>query len=112
VSGTKDPYSLQHADHCIGYLRQLVRCHPDLTPIRFTWEADLHSYMTGTGFEEHECWSWDAVWEWQRARNLTGVMVAAGKHESRPGAEGHHIKPGEKMFKAEWTEVVPDHGHM
>ncbi|CAN8100779.1 unnamed protein product [Discula destructiva] len=105
VAGIKDPYNLQHTDHCLGYLRQLVRCRADLTPIRFEWVADYHAYMTGDGFEEHACRDWDAVWEWQRGRNTTGVMVAQGKHASLPGTPGHHIKPGETMFTAEWQEV-------
>lgn len=100
----RDPYDLQHTDHCIGYLRQLVRCRPDLTPIRFQWVAEHHAYMTGARQEEHVCRSWDAVFAWQKGRNTTGVTVV-GKHASLPGTPGHHLKPGENIAKAAWQPI-------
>ncbi|THU92336.1 hypothetical protein K435DRAFT_862586 [Dendrothele bispora CBS 962.96] len=62
-----------HITHCLGYLRQQVLCHPDLTLEPAGWQdRDLNSGEGAT----HLCWDWEAVYRlvddnwstWKRTR--------------------------------------------
>ncbi|KAH6949426.1 hypothetical protein BKA56DRAFT_506862 [Ilyonectria sp. MPI-CAGE-AT-0026] len=76
VEKTQDYDKTAHADHCIGYFRQHVLCHSDLTPIYFQWDGKANSYRTDP-HPTHSCRSWDAIWKWSAGRNKTGMRVHA-----------------------------------
>ncbi|KAH7007129.1 hypothetical protein EDB80DRAFT_684376 [Ilyonectria destructans] len=76
VEKTQDYDKTAHADHCIGYFRQHVLCHSDLTPIYFQWDGKTNSYRTDP-HPTHSCRSWDAIWKWSAERNKTGMRVHA-----------------------------------
>lgn len=63
--------SLDHIDHCIDSLRQLVMCRTDVAIQTYSWIPTLR--IPWANFEtEHECQNWDALdgWASQRAFDL------------------------------------------
>ncbi|CAK1356547.1 uncharacterized protein RHO25_012310 [Cercospora beticola] len=79
IPGARNEYQLMHGDHCIDYLRQVLICHGDLTPIRQHWEPSLHAYAAEQE-TVHQCRDFQKIWEWAAERNTTGLR-ADGKHE-------------------------------
>ncbi|KAF2206591.1 hypothetical protein CERZMDRAFT_52914, partial [Cercospora zeae-maydis SCOH1-5] len=79
LPGGTNEYQLMHGDHCIDYLRQVLMCHGDLTPIRQHWEPSLHAYAAEQE-TVHQCRNFDQIWNWAAERNTTGLR-ADGKHE-------------------------------
>ena len=50
-----------HIKHCLGYLRQMVLCSPDLTLERAGWEErDFDFDRVGA---THVCRNWETVYE-------------------------------------------------
>jgi hypothetical protein len=70
-----------HLDHCIDYLRQVIMCHGDLTPITFEWNIELDTYLAHHS-TTHECRDFGEIFEWAKGRNNTGIVVD-GNHENR-----------------------------
>lgn len=72
--GEAQAWQYGHASHCIDYLRQALMCHGDLTPIYMGWSEEHNTYM---GLQENvmQCRSWDAIYEWSKERNTTGMRI-------------------------------------
>lgn len=59
--------SLDHVDHCIDSLRQLVMCRTDVAIQTYSWIPNLR--IPWANFEtEHECQNWDALDGWASLR--------------------------------------------
>jgi len=55
-------------DHCIDYLRQVIMCHGDLTPITFEWNDELSTYLAHHR-TQHVCRRFDKIFDWSERRN-------------------------------------------
>ncbi|TKW52087.1 hypothetical protein CTA1_11345 [Colletotrichum tanaceti] len=75
------PQRVNHTDHCIDYLRQVIMCHGDITPITFEWIPDIDGYIAHHS-TEHVCRNFDAIFDWAADRNTTG-LEADGKHQNK-----------------------------
>lgn len=54
---------LEHTDHCIDILRQVLMCHADISVVTYEWIEDYR--MPWPQFKmEHECRNWDAITDW------------------------------------------------
>ena len=59
--------SLDHVDHCIDSLRQLVMCRADVAVQTYSWIPTLR--IPWANFKtEHECQNWDALDDWASQR--------------------------------------------
>lgn len=63
-------------------------CHGDLTPITFEWNRELNTYLAHHS-TVHQCKNFDAIYEWARKRNDTGIIVN-GNHENKELTEPEH----------------------
>ncbi|RMY99402.1 hypothetical protein D0860_08306 [Hortaea werneckii] len=74
-----DTYRI-HVDHCVDYLRQVVQCQGDLTPLAYHWNAELQ-----TGFPEfgatHTCRNFEMIDEWALARTMYLGPEYRGGHQ-------------------------------
>ena len=66
-------------DHCIDYLRQVIMCHGDITPITFEWSNERSNYLARHG-TEHQCRNFDAIFYWAQGRHAG--MAVDGDHEN------------------------------
>ncbi|KAK3312966.1 hypothetical protein B0H66DRAFT_485102 [Apodospora peruviana] len=63
-----------HLAHCVDYLRQVLMCHGDLTPITLR-------YNQSTDFVEpnfrirHTCRNFDMIWEFAAKGNRSGISI-------------------------------------
>lgn len=65
----KFPYFYRdHLDHCVDYLRQVVQCNSDLTPLRYVWNEELSVTLPVFG-QVHTCRNFQKVQEWAMARS-------------------------------------------
>ncbi|KAK1993874.1 hypothetical protein LX36DRAFT_585434, partial [Colletotrichum falcatum] len=54
---------LEHVDHCIDMIRQVLMCHGDLSVQTYTWIDDYR--WPWPNFQiEHMCRKWDLVMDW------------------------------------------------
>ena len=67
-------------DHCIDYLRQVVMCHGDLTPITFEWISEINGYIAHHS-TEHRCRDFNVIYGWAEGRNTSGFTVK-GNHKN------------------------------
>ena len=58
--------------HCIDYLRQVLMCHADMTPI--TLDLVPHKYNPNFSIK-HTCRNWDRVWDFALERNISGSAI-------------------------------------
>ena len=65
-------------DHCIGYLRQVIMCHGDITPITFEWSDESNSYLAHHS-TEHICRNFDRIFDWASSR-AAGDSKVDGNH--------------------------------
>ncbi|KAK5997739.1 Transacylase cctO-like protein [Cladobotryum mycophilum] len=68
---------LEHADHCIDMLRQVLMCHGDIAVQTFGWRDD-YRWPWPNFRVDHECRNWDAIMEWagdNYVENLRGPVV-------------------------------------
>ncbi|KAI7475361.1 hypothetical protein KC351_g10143 [Hortaea werneckii] len=74
-----DTYRI-HVDHCVDYLRQVVQCQGDVTPLAYHWNAELQ-----TGFPEfgatHTCRNFEMIDEWALARTMYLGPEYRGGHQ-------------------------------
>jgi hypothetical protein len=79
------PQNIFHIEHCLDFLRQLVQCSSDLTPIPLV-------YSKGAGFpipdfeQVHTCRSFDSIRKWALKQNedtLSTVEGSSTKGKSR-----------------------------
>ncbi|KAI0146668.1 hypothetical protein BJ166DRAFT_629195 [Pestalotiopsis sp. NC0098] len=53
----------KHKSHCIDYMRQVVQCHGDLTPISFWYEGTEVGYSFDHAVV-HQCRNFDSIYKW------------------------------------------------
>jgi hypothetical protein len=65
----------KHLSHCIDYLRQVLMCHGDLTPITLYPEATRNPpYMPDFAIK-HTCRNWDSIYAFAKMGDRSGLMV-------------------------------------
>ncbi|PYI28114.1 hypothetical protein BP00DRAFT_351923, partial [Aspergillus indologenus CBS 114.80] len=64
-------------DHCLDYLRQVVQCQSDLTPLTFFWSDQVNATLPNFG-DTHTCRDFKAIHEWSMQRRAV-----------HPGEHGH-----------------------
>lgn len=65
-------------DHCIDYLRQVIMCHGDVTPITFEWVPEIQGLIAHHS-TEHLCRDFKALYGWAKSRGVPGFS-AGGNH--------------------------------
>jgi hypothetical protein len=68
---------LEHADHCVEYLRKVIMCNGDISMQTFTWKPDYRRPWPNFSVE-HECRNWDSLMDWAKEHNvpsLTGPIL-------------------------------------
>ncbi|KAI0202340.1 hypothetical protein F4808DRAFT_458939 [Astrocystis sublimbata] len=89
-----------HMDHCIDYLRQVLMCHGDTTPVNQKWFDAARRY--GPDFETlHTCRPFDELVAWSRARSP----------EARSGTEGREVAKDANMVVREGLLVAHERRH-
>ncbi|KAL0931139.1 uncharacterized protein CTRU02_213874 [Colletotrichum truncatum] len=83
------PQRVNHTDHCIDYLRQVIMCHGDITPITFEWIPEIDGYIAHHS-TEHMCRNFDTIFDWSVKRNTTG-LEADGKHQNKELKHAEHF---------------------
>ena len=60
-------WKLDHMEHCIDHLRQVIMCHGDLTPAPlYSWEGfGIELVRSGS----HTCRKWEPIQAWMAARS-------------------------------------------
>ncbi|KAE8152272.1 hypothetical protein BDV25DRAFT_138087 [Aspergillus avenaceus] len=76
-------------NHCIDYLRQVIMCHGDLTPITFEWNHGIDGYLAHHS-TPHMCRNFNAIYEWAADRDDTGLR-ADGNHKNVDLEEHEHF---------------------
>jgi hypothetical protein len=77
----ESPQNIFHIEHCLDFLRQLVQCSSDLTPIPLV-------YSKGAGFaipnfeQVHTCRSFDAIHDWAMKQNEDALKTVEHTSES------------------------------
>ncbi|KAE8369713.1 hypothetical protein BDV27DRAFT_152794 [Aspergillus caelatus] len=74
------PQRQAHSDHCIDYLRQVIMCHGDITPISFEWNNGIDAYLAHHS-TPHMCRNFNSIYEWAAKRDNTGLR-ADGNHKN------------------------------
>ncbi|KAH7386592.1 hypothetical protein BKA64DRAFT_580946, partial [Cadophora sp. MPI-SDFR-AT-0126] len=60
--------------HCIDYLRQVLMCHGDLTPITLTWSDEM-DWVKPNFSIQHTCRNFQSIWDFALSRNLSGISI-------------------------------------
>ncbi|PVH73089.1 hypothetical protein DL98DRAFT_368816, partial [Cadophora sp. DSE1049] len=68
--GVAPPEKTKHGDkahigkteHCVDYLRQVLMCHGDLTPITLTW-SDKMNWVKPNFSIQHTCRNFQSIWD-------------------------------------------------
>lgn len=64
-----------HTDHCIDYLRQVLMCHGDVTPItHFYHETRMRNFWPNFTVP-HTCRKWDKIVAWAEAGAKSGMTI-------------------------------------
>jgi len=75
--GKRAYFYRMHVDHCVDYLRQVIQCQVDLTPLYYdlsrVHEQDTLVPIFGA---EHTCRDWEKLHEWAMQRS--GAVSGAG----------------------------------
>jgi len=71
---------LSFSDHCLDYLRQVIMCHGDLTPITFEWNDELSTYLAHHS-TQHECRNFEKIFSWSKQRKEMDMEVD-GNHQN------------------------------
>lgn len=64
---------LEHADHCVDMLRQVLMCHGDVSIQTYEW-IDDYRWPWPRFHTEHECRNWDAITEWAGQRYIGSII--------------------------------------
>ncbi|KAF2163208.1 hypothetical protein M409DRAFT_57512 [Zasmidium cellare ATCC 36951] len=66
--GNKEALERGHANHCIEYIRESLMCHPDLSPVTFSWINGTYGngplLPTNKDVAMHECANWEKLDSW------------------------------------------------
>lgn len=68
---------LEHADHCIDTLRQVLMCHGDIALMTYDW-IDDYRWPWPNFHADHECRRWDLLEQWSAehsVRSLKGPIL-------------------------------------
>ncbi|KAF2736572.1 hypothetical protein EJ04DRAFT_432905 [Polyplosphaeria fusca] len=69
----------KHLSHCVDYLRQVLMCHGDLTPISLVRRDGVAKgeppYRPDFSIR-HTCRRWEKIWEFAERGNTSGFGVA------------------------------------
>ena len=49
--------------HCLDYLRQVVQCHGDMTPLTLFYDSSQSGYSFNHAVV-HECRNFDSIYSW------------------------------------------------
>ncbi|KAK4545972.1 hypothetical protein LTR36_002536 [Oleoguttula mirabilis] len=64
-----------HIDHCIDYIRQIIMCHGDLTPMPLVYDPRGHPQY-GPNFRViRTCRNFDKIFEWAAKGNRSGTLL-------------------------------------
>lgn len=64
---------IEHVDHCIDLLRQVLMCHADISLHTYGWRNDYR--WPWPNFEiEHECRSWDTLMDWAKEHHVPSML--------------------------------------
>ena len=66
ISNTFHVHGWLFRDHCLNYLRQVIMCYADLTPMRYDWDQGAGRLMLQD--EPHTCRNYKKIDEWARPR--------------------------------------------
>ncbi|ETS88115.1 hypothetical protein PFICI_01943 [Pestalotiopsis fici W106-1] len=64
---------LEHVNHCIEYLRQVVMCNADITMQTFDWIDDYRRPWPNFKIQ-HECKNWDALTDWAKEHSVPSLI--------------------------------------
>lgn len=71
------PQNVLHIEHCLDFLRQLVQCSSDLTPIPLVYSKGAG--MAIPDFEQvHTCRSFDPIRQWALKQNEDALSTVDG----------------------------------
>jgi hypothetical protein len=66
----------KHLSHCIDYLRQVLMCHGDMTPITLERRDGKKPPYRPDFRISHTCRDWDKLYDFAAKRNTSGYGVA------------------------------------
>lgn len=64
-----------HIDHCIDYLRQIIMCHGDLTPMPLIYDARGHPRYAPNFNFVRTCRNFDRIYEWAAKGNRSATLL-------------------------------------
>jgi len=73
---------LEHVDHCIDVIRQVLMCHGDLSLHTYDW-IDDYRWPWANFTVQHQCRDWDSIMDWasnNHIKNLRGPIVTHPIH--------------------------------
>ncbi|KAF4635929.1 hypothetical protein G7Y89_g2162 [Cudoniella acicularis] len=71
--GETDAQRAHHKNHCLDYLRQVVQCHGDTTPLSVYYEK-THSGYAFDHAVTHSCRNFDKIYDWA-AENAADLHI-------------------------------------
>ncbi|KAF2102913.1 hypothetical protein NA57DRAFT_71898 [Rhizodiscina lignyota] len=68
----KRQFTWIHLDHCLDFIRQVVQCHGDLTPMTWYWSEAINRTVLKPE-RAHTCRNWNKIqgWAMERVHKLT-----------------------------------------
>lgn len=64
-----------HIDHCLNYLREVIMCHADLTPMPMVYMPEGHPKYGPQFSFLRSCRSFDDIWEFAARGNRSGTQL-------------------------------------
>lgn len=61
--------------HCVDYLRQVLMCHGDLTPITLHYAENRIPHVMPDFKIKHTCRNFEAIWDFAAKRNTSGISI-------------------------------------
>ncbi|KAK0716042.1 hypothetical protein B0H67DRAFT_489190, partial [Lasiosphaeris hirsuta] len=62
------------ADACVDYLRQVLMCHGDLTPITLTYNRTM-DFVSLNFRIKHTCRNFESIWQFVAKGNRSGISI-------------------------------------
>jgi len=60
--------------HCVDYLRQVLMCHGDLTPITLFYNEST-DFVVPNFRIKHTCRNFAKIWDFAAKRNRSGISI-------------------------------------
>ncbi|KAF2092599.1 hypothetical protein NA57DRAFT_49976 [Rhizodiscina lignyota] len=73
-----DKSRADHLSHCVDYLRQVLMCHGDVTPIALIADPNPPAFRPPIlpNFSiKHTCRKFDKIFDWAAKRNTSGLTI-------------------------------------